>query len=77
MQELCQSQGIPFTLRPIAWDEVLAADEVMITSASKEVLPVTQLDGRPVGQGQPGPVWKRLHAAYQQAIADSQQAATA
>jgi D-alanine transaminase len=72
VQELCQSEGIPFSLRPIAWSEVGSAAEVLITSASKEVLPVTQLDGQAVGQGRPGPVWKRLHAAYQQAIAASQ-----
>ena len=71
MQELCQAQGIAFSLRPIAWSEVLGADELLITSASKEVLPVTQLDGQAVGLGQPGPVWKRLHAAYQEAIVAS------
>jgi D-alanine transaminase len=75
MQELCESQDIPFSLRPIAWSEVQSADELLITSASKEVLPVTQLDEHPVGSGQPGAVWKRLHAAYQQAIAASQTAA--
>jgi D-alanine transaminase len=77
MQELCQAQGIPFALRPIEWQEVLSADEVMITSASKEVLPVTQLDGQAVGSGLPGPIWMRLHAAYQQAIADSKRTAAA
>ncbi|MDI9331198.1 MAG: aminotransferase class IV [Alphaproteobacteria bacterium] len=71
IEELCASQGIPFQLRPVAWSEVLAADELMISSASKEVLPVTTLDGAQVGIGQPGPVWQRLYAAYQTAIADT------
>jgi len=50
---------------------VLAADELMLSSASKEVLPVTLLDGEPVGhgalRGKPGPVYARLHEAYQRA----------
>jgi len=41
----------------------------MLSSASKEVLPVTRLDGQPVGNGAPGPVFAQLHAAYQRAKA--------
>lgn len=67
IQELCAQQGIPFELRRIARDEVLAADELMLSSATKEVLPITRLDGQPVGSGQPGPVCARLYAAYQRA----------
>jgi D-alanine transaminase len=48
---------------------VLAADELMISSASKEVLPVVTLDGQPVGSGQPGPVFAKVYAAYQAAKA--------
>jgi D-alanine transaminase len=71
MQELCEAEGLPFTVRPVSRDEVLSADELMISSATKEVLPVTLLDGRPVGDGRPGPVFRRLHAAYQRAKAAS------
>ena len=67
LRELCADEGIPFSLRPVARDEVLAADELMLSSASKEVLPVTLLDGRAVGSGRPGPVYARLYAAYQRA----------
>jgi D-alanine transaminase len=66
---ICREEGIPFELRRISRDEVFAADELLLSSATKEVLPVTSLDGRPVGNGQPGPVYARLHAAYQRAIA--------
>ncbi|MGE0097152.1 MAG: D-amino acid aminotransferase [Hydrogenophaga sp.] len=68
MEELCREQGIPFELRRISRAEVLDADELMLSSATKEVLPVTLLDGRPVGSGRPGPVYARLYASYQQAV---------
>lgn len=67
LEELCASAGIPFELRRITREDVFAADELLVSSATKEVLPVTRLDGRPVGDGRPGPVWRRLYDAYQQA----------
>ena len=71
LAELCAVEGIAFVLRPIGEADVRAADELILSSASKEVLPVTQLDGKPIGHGdqagRPGPVFQRLHAAYQRA----------
>ncbi|MCT8179693.1 D-amino acid aminotransferase [Variovorax sp. CY25R-8] len=67
LERLCAERGIPFVLRRIARDEVFAADELMISSATKEVLPVTQLDDRPIGNGRPGPIYQGLYAAYQEA----------
>ncbi len=71
IRELCEDAGIAFNLRPIAEAEVTAADEVLISSATKEVLPVTTLDGHPVGhgalRGKPGPVYAKLYEAYQAA----------
>lgn len=71
LRELCEEAGIAYNLRPIPEADVLAADEVLITSATKEVLPVTTLDGAPVGhgalRGKPGPVYARLYEAYQAA----------
>lgn len=71
LRELCEETGIAFNLRPIAEGEVLAADEVLLSSATKEVLSVTTLDGEPVGhgalRGKPGPVYARLYEAYQRA----------
>lgn len=69
MQELAVLQGIPFEMRPITRAEVDAADELLLTAATKEVLPILELDGRPVGTGQPGPVFAKLRAAYDAAIA--------
>ena len=71
LRELCEDCGIAYNLRPIPEADVLAADEVLLSSATKEVLPVTRIDGELVGhgalRGKPGPVYARLHEAYQQA----------
>jgi D-alanine transaminase len=71
LRELCEDEGIAYNLRPITEADVRAADEVLLSSATKEVLPVTQIDGEPVGhgamRGKPGPVYSRLHEAYQRA----------
>lgn len=67
IEEMCRAAGIGFELRRLPRAEVLAADEVLLSSATKEVLPVTRLDGQPVGNGKPGPIYTRLYAAYQQA----------
>ena len=67
LERLCRETGIPYELRRITREEVFGADELMLSSASKEVLPVTTLDGATVGNGRPGPIYDRLYAAYQQA----------
>jgi D-alanine transaminase len=71
LKELCEDCGIAYNLRPIAEADVLAADEVLLSSATKEVLPVTRIDGQGVGhgalRGKPGPVYARLYEAYQAA----------
>ncbi len=73
IEELCQATGIRFELRAITREEVFDADELMLSSATKEVLPITTLDQRPVGHGapagRPGPVYDKLYRAYQQAKA--------
>jgi len=71
LHELCEEEGIAYNLKPISEAEVRAADEVLLTSATKEVLPVTKIDGEAVGhgalRGKPGPVYARLYEAYQRA----------
>ena len=71
LRELCEDAGIAYNLRPLSEADVLAADEVLLSSATKEVLAVTQIDGGPVGhgalRGKPGPVYARLYEAYQRA----------
>jgi len=71
MKELCEECGIAYNLRPITESEVNAADELLLSSATKEILPVTSLDGDAVGhgalRGKPGPVYGRLYEGYQRA----------
>ncbi|MBA4178400.1 MAG: D-amino acid aminotransferase [Leptothrix sp. (in: Bacteria)] len=71
LRELCEECGIAYNLRPIPEADVRAADEVLLSSATKEVLAVTRIDGELVGhgalRGKPGPVYAKLYEAYQQA----------
>jgi D-alanine transaminase len=71
IEELCHALGIGFKLQAISRADVLDCDELMLSSATAEVLPITQLDGQPVGhashRGLPGPVTQMLYAAYQAA----------
>jgi D-alanine transaminase len=67
IEEACKALGLGFELRKIAREEVFAADELMLSSATKEVLPITLLDGKAVGSGKPGVVYAKLYAAYQEA----------
>ena len=67
LERLCQVRGIPFALRRVSRDEVFGADELILSSASKEVLPVATLDGKAIGNGRPGPIYESLYAAYQEA----------
>ena len=71
LEELSDLKSIPFEIRRISREEVLSADELMVTSATKEILPITILDGKPVGNGVPGPVFRKLLDAYQDAKARS------
>ena len=66
--ELCEQASIPFQSRVISMEEVRGADELMLTAATRELLPIVQLDGRPIGDGRPGPVYHQLRRAYDAAI---------
>jgi len=77
IEEICRAAGLAFELRPIPRQEVLEADELILSSATREVLAVVTLDGKPVGTGQPGPVFRRLFAGYQAAIEQAKATAQA
>jgi D-alanine transaminase len=64
--EIAAANNIPHEVRRIAAAEVFAADELLLTSSTKEVLAITQLDGKPVGSGKPGAMFARLHKLYQE-----------
>jgi len=65
--EFTRAAGVPFEIRPVTRDEALGADEMWLSSSTKEVLAVTTVDGRPFAAGRPGPVFRRVHAAFQAA----------
>jgi D-alanine transaminase len=64
--ELAQAAQLPLEIRDVSEAETRAADEIWVTSSSKEVLAIVQLDGTPVGDGRPGPVFRRMHQLYQE-----------
>ena len=64
--ELARAATMPLEFAEISEAEVRAADEVWITSSSKEVLAIVQLDGRPIGDGRPGPAFRRMYQLYQE-----------
>lgn len=64
--ELAQAAGLPLAFRAVSEAQVRGADEVWVTSSSKEVLAIVTLDGKPVGDGKPGPVFRRMHGLYQE-----------
>jgi D-alanine transaminase len=66
LTRLAAEGEVNLQVRPISEQEVREADEVWLTSSTKEVLAVTTLDGKPVGSGKPGPVFRRMHALYQE-----------
>jgi D-alanine transaminase len=69
--ELAEKNGMRFEIGPIAEAEVRSADEVILSSATKEVLPVVRLDDVAVGDGTVGPWFGRLYAWYQDAKAEA------
>jgi D-alanine transaminase len=69
--ELCHANHIPCREADISATALRSADEVWVTSSTREVVAVTLLDGQPVGDGRPGPLWQRisaLYSAYKQAF---------
>ncbi len=63
--ELAAASGFPTEQRDIRQEELPSADEFWITSSTREILAVTELDGRLIHGGQPGPVWHKVLKAYQ------------
>jgi D-alanine transaminase len=63
--ELAQAAGMPLEFRAVSEAEVRGADEVWVTSSSKEVLAIVTLDGKAIGNGRPGPLFRQMHRLYQ------------
>lgn len=63
--ELARDDGMQVEVRDVSEYELRTAAEVWLASSTREVLPITRLDGRPVGDGRPGPLYRRIDALYQ------------
>ena len=63
--ELANTHKIPIEEVTISEKEFLAADEIWLTSSTKDVLPITQINDKQVGNGKPGPVWQDMYQKYQ------------
>ncbi len=63
--EIAAANGIRHEVREISEQELRGASEIWLTSSTKEVLAITQLDGKTVGDGKPGALFKRMYALYQ------------
>lgn len=63
--ELATAHGLPQRQAPIDAQALRDAQEIWLTSSTRGILPVVELDGRPVGDGAPGPFWRRAHALYE------------
>ena len=64
-EEFAREANLPFAMRPVSKAEALAADEMWLSSSTKEVLAVTTLDGKPFAGGAPGPKFRAMHAIFQ------------
>jgi D-alanine transaminase len=64
--ELARANGLALEFKEIPENEVRSADEIWVTSSTKEVLAIVELDGKRVGDGRPGPVFQRMHQLYQE-----------
>ena len=63
--ELAAANEIPHEVREVSEYEVRTAREILLTSSTKEIMPITRLDGKPVGDGKPGSMFALLHQLYQ------------
>jgi D-alanine transaminase len=66
VEEFAREARLPFEIRPVAKEEALGAAEMWLSSSTKEVLAVTTVDARPFAGGAPGPMFRKMHALFQQ-----------
>jgi D-alanine transaminase len=64
MEELADRAKVKFRTVRVMEAQLRAAPEILLSAATREVQPVTRLDGRPVGTGAPGPIWRRIRDAF-------------
>jgi D-alanine transaminase len=65
IEEVADKAGVKWRAVAVSEEELRAAEEILLGAATREVQPVTSLDGKPVGSGKPGPTWRKLYDAFQ------------
>ncbi len=65
IEEVADKAGVKWRSARVSESELRGADEILLGAATREIQPVSLLDGKAVGTGKPGPVWRRLYDAYQ------------
>jgi branched-chain amino acid aminotransferase len=70
--DLCGEAGIPVKEQPVAVEQLYSADECFLTGTAAEVIAVTKVDGHVIGDGRPGPITRRLLAAFRELIRSGQ-----
>jgi D-alanine transaminase len=65
IEEVAERAGVQCRAVAVSESELRGAEEILLGAATREVQPITVLDGKPVGSGKPGPVWRKLYDAYQ------------
>ncbi len=63
--ELVETHTLPYEVRPVAEQELQSANEILLTSSTKEIMPIVSLDGKLIGDGRPGPFFYKLNQLYQ------------
>ncbi len=63
--ELAADAGIPYAQATIGTDELESAEEIWLTSSTREIAAVVEINGKPVGEGRPGPIWQRMDGLFQ------------
>lgn len=63
--EMARLEGISIEERAISYTQMQSAQEIWLSSSTREVLAVCRMDDQPVGDGRPGPLWRRTHAQFQ------------
>lgn len=69
--ELAEQRGIPVKRMDMTRHDLYTADEMFLTGTAAEVVPVTSVDKRPIGDGHPGPVTMKLNAAFRELVANN------
>ncbi|MCQ6557181.1 D-amino-acid transaminase [Paenibacillus mendelii] len=71
IERIAKSEGIPFESKAFHVEELMDADEVMITSSTREITPVISIDMKPIGSEKPGPITRQLQAAFNRLVDDN------